>query len=284
MNGMNTPTNPGWHLDRETIIAYRDGQLGPVPSASLEAHLMRCPDCRAAIAAAASETASTSQDDRWAGVADRIDVPSRRLVDRRWWVQVTVGSPMLLRSAVLLAVVLAAVPLLLAFESPRAGVAAFWAMAPVVPLAGAAIAYRREIEPAGAMAAATPMASLPLLLVRSLVVLAAAAPVSALTALLLPVPWHLLIGWLLPGIAFSAVVLAVGTRVDPTTTAAGLAMAWTSVVAASVYRWRHLDLEAQLRTSFVNGPAFQLTMVIVGCAATILYWSRRDQLTTWSPA
>src|SRR5690606_6815582 len=172
----------------------------------------------------------------------------------------------------------------LALESPRAGVAAFWALAPVAPLAGAALAYRREIEPAGALAAATPMASLPLLLVRSLVVFAAAAPVAVLTALVLPVPWHLLIGWLLPGIAFPAVVLAVGTRIDPTTTAAGLAVTWTSVVAATVYRWRHLDLEAQLRSSFVNGPAFQLTMLLVGCVATALYWSRRDQLATWSPA
>lgn len=281
---MNTPTTPGWHVDSESIVAYRDGHLGPVPAASLEAHVLRCATCRAAVAAAADDTARIAQDARWSAIADRVDTPDRRLVDRRWWVQVTAGSPMLLRSAVLLVVVLAAVPLLLALESPRAGVAAFWAMAPVVPLAGAALAYRREIEPAGALAAATPMASLPLLLVRSLVVFAAAAPVAALTALVLPVPWHLLIGWLLPGIAFPAVVLAVGTRIDPTTTAAGLAMTWTSVVAASVYRWRHLDLEAQLSRSFVNGPAFQLSMVLVGCIATALYWSRRDQLATWSPA
>ena len=281
---MNTPTTPGWHVDRETILAYRDGQLGPVPAASLEAHVMRCETCRAAVAAATDDTARAAQDARWSAIADRVDTPDRRLVDRRWWMQVTAGSPMLLRSAVLLVVVLAAVPLLLALESPRAGVAAFWAVAPVVPLAGVALAYRREIEPAGALAAATPMASMPLLLVRSLVVFAAAAPMAALTALVLPVPWHLLIGWLLPGIAFPAVVLAVGTRVDPTTTAAGLAVAWTSVVAASVYRWRHLELEAQLRTSFVNGPAFQLTMVLVGCVAAIFYWSRRDQLASWSPA
>lgn len=281
---MNSPTTPGWHVDHETIVAYRDGHLGPVPAASLEAHVMRCATCRMAVAAAADDTARVTQDARWSAIADRVDLPDRRVVDRRWWIQVTAGSPMLLRSAVLLVVVLAAVPLLLAFESPRAGVAAFLAMAPVVPLAGAALAYRREIEPAGALAAATPMASLPLLLVRSLVVFAAAAPVAALTALVLPVPWHLLIGWILPGIAFPAVVLAVGTRIDPTTTAAGLAMAWTSVVAASVYRWRHLDLEAQLRSSFVNGPAFQLTMVLVAFVAAALYWSRRDQLTTWSPA
>ena len=278
---MNTPTSPGWHLDPDAIVAYRDGHLGPVPAASLEAHLLRCERCRTAVAAAAGDTAA--QDSSWAGIADRIDAPSRHLVDRRWWVQVTAGSPLLLRSAVLLVVALAAVPLLLALESPRAAVAAFWAAAPVVPLVGTALAYRREIEPAGALAAATPMASLPLLLVRSLVVFVTAAPVAALTALALPVPWHLLIGWIIPGIAFPAVVLAVGTRIDPTTTALGLAMTWTSIVVATVYRGRHLDLDAQLSTSFVNGPAFQLTMALVGCVAAAVYWSRHDRLATWSP-
>ena len=283
---MTDPMTPAWHLDPDAIAAYRDGRLGPVPSASLEAHVLRCADCRAAIAGAAvaEREAYSAQTARWSAVADRIDVPARRLVDHRWWVQVTVGSPLLLRSAVLLVLALAAVPLLLAIESPRAAAAAFWAVAPVVPLAGAALAYRREIEPAGALAPATPMASLPLLLVRSLVVFAAAAPVAALTALLLPVPWHLLIGWLLPGIAFPAVVLAVGTRADPTPTAVGLAMAWSTVVVASMYRLRDLDLDAQLRASFLNAPAFQLSMAIVACVAAAVYWSRHDQLTTWSPS
>lgn len=285
---MNHPTSSGWHVDPDMIAAYRDGRLGPVPAASLEAHVLRCGDCRAAIAAAADEADDTAahaaRAARWADVADRIDVSARRLVGRRWWMQVTVGSPLLLRSTVLLVLALAGVPVLLAIESPRAAAAAFWAVAPIVPLAGAALAYRREIEPAGALAAATPMASLPLLLVRSLVVFAAAAPVAALTAVVLPVPWHLLIGWLVPGIAFPAVVLAVGTRADPTPAAVGLAVTWTTVVVASVYRLRDLALETQLQASFLNGPAFQATMAVVGCVAAGVYWSRHDQLTTWSPS
>lgn len=283
---MTDQTTPGWHVDPEAIAAYRDGRLGPVPAASLEAHVLRCGACREAIAAAATtdDGAHAAQTARWAAVSDRIDVPARRLVDRRWWVQLTVGSPLLLRSAVLLVIALAGVPLLLATESPRAAAAAFWAVAPVVPLAGAALAYRREIEPAGALAAATPMASLPLLLVRSLVVFAAAAPVAALTALALPVPWHLLIGWLLPGIAFPAVVLAVGTRTDPTPVAVGLAVTWSTVVVASMYRLRDLDLDDQLRASFLNGGTFRVAMTLAACAAAAVYWSRHDRLATWSPS
>lgn len=283
---MTDQTTPGWHVDPEAIAAYRDGRLGPVPAASLEAHVLRCGACREAIAAAVTtdDGAHAAHTARWTAVSDRIDVPARRLVDRRWWVQLTVGSPLLLRSAVLLVIALAGVPLLLATESPRAAAAAFWAVAPVVPLAGAALAYRREIEPAGALAAATPMASLPLLLVRSLVVFAAAAPVAALTALALPVPWHLLIGWLLPGIAFPAVVLAVGTRTDPTPVAVGLAVTWSTVVVASMYRLRDLDLDDQLGASFLNGGTFRVAMTLAACAAAAVYWSRHDRLATWSPS
>jgi hypothetical protein len=283
---MTDQTTPGWHVDTESIAAYRDGRLGPVPAASLEAHVLRCAACREAIAAAAAadDRSHAAHSARWTAVADRIDVPGRRLVDRRWWVQLTVGSPLLLRSAVLLVIALAGVPLLLAIESPRAAAAAFWAVAPIVPLAGAALAYRREIEPAGALAAATPMASLPLLLVRSLVVFAAAAPVAALTALALPVPWHLLIGWLLPGVAFPAIVLAVGTRTDPTPVAVGLAVTWSTVVVASMYRLRDLALDDQLQASFLNGGAFRLGVTLAGCAAAAVYWSRHDHLATWSPS
>ena len=279
---MTTSTPSGWHVDATSIAAYRDRQLGPVPAASLEAHLLRCATCREALAAAVDDEARASRTARWAAIADVIDRPERRSVDRRWWIQVTVGSPLLLRSAAVLVVTLAALPLLLALESPRAAVAAFWAIAPVVPLAGVALAYRREIEPAGALAAATPMAVLPLLLVRALVVLVAAAPVAVLTALALPVPLHLLIGWILPGLALPAIVLAVGTRIDPTTTAVALAVGWTSVVVASVYRMRQLELEEQLRASYLNGAAFQLTTCAIAVVAAAIYWSRHDDLAAWS--
>jgi hypothetical protein len=279
---MTTSTPSGWHADADSIAAYRDRQLGPVPAASLEAHLLRCAICREALAASVDSEARASRTARWSGIADRIDRPERRSVGRRWWIQVTAGSPLLIRSAVLLVVTLAVVPLLLALESPRAAVAAFWAIAPVVPLVGTALAYRREIEPAGALAAATPMAVLPLLLVRSLLVFLVAAPVAVLTAVALPIPLHLLIGWILPGLAFPAIVLAVGTRIDPTTTAVALAVGWTSIVVASVYRMRQLELDEQLRSSYLNSPAFQLTMFAVAVAAATVYWLRHDDLATWS--
>jgi hypothetical protein len=281
---MTTSTPSGWHADTASIAAYRDRQLGPVPAASLEAHLLRCASCRSALAASVDDEARASSAARWAGIADRIDRPERRSVDRRWWIQVTAGSPLLIRSAMLLVVTLAAVPLLLALESPRAAVAAFWAIAPVVPLVGTALAYRREIEPAGALAAATPMAVLPLLLVRSIVVFLVAAPVAVLTAVALPIPLHLLIGWVLPGLAFPAIVLAVGTRIDPTTTAVALAVGWTSIVVASVYRMRQLQLDEQLRTSYLNSAAFQLTTLAVAVAAATIYWVRHDDLATWNPS
>ena len=281
---MTTPPDQGWHLDPHSIVAYRDGRLGPVPAASLEAHVLRCAACRTALAESAAASMSERHADGWDAIADRIDRPSRRFVDRPWWVHVTVGSPLLLRSAVILLVTLAAVPLLLAFQSPQAAAVAFWSVAPIVPLAGATLAYRRDVDPAGAITPSTPMASLPVLLVRTLVVFAASLPVAAVTALLLPVPWHLLVGWMLPGFAFPALVLAIGTRVDPTPASIVIVVAWTTTVVANVYRLRDLGLVEQLESSAINAPAFQLSITVVGLVAAATYWSGHDRLAAWSPS
>ena len=277
-----TGTGHGWHLDTESIAAYRDGRLGPVPAASLEAHVLRCAACRAALATASTSTMSTRRIDGWAAIADRIDRPSRRLVARRWWVQVTLGSPLLLRSALVLLMALVAVPSVLAFQSPQAAAAGFWSVAPIVPLAGATLAYRRDVDPAGALAPSTPMASLPLLLVRTVVVFAASIPIALMTAVLLPVPWELLIGWLLPGFAFPALVLAIGTRADPTPAAVMVVVAWSTGVVADVYRLRDLGIVEQLERSAVNAPAFQLSITALGLIAAALYWSGHDRLVGWS--
>ena len=278
-------TGQGWHVDIESIVAYRDGRIGPVPAASLEAHVLRCSACRAELAkASASAEVSERRTDGWAAIADRIDRPSRRLVARRWWLQVTLGSPLLVRAAAVLLVALVAVPSVLALQSPQAAAAGFWSVAPIVPLAGAALAYRRDVDPAGAMAPSTPMGSLPLLLVRTLVVFAASVPVAALTAVLLPVPWELLVGWLLPGFAFPALVLAIGTRADPTPAAIMIVVSWSTAVVADVYRLRDFGLVEQLERSVVNAPAFQLSITALGLVAAAMYWSGHDRLPGWSPS
>lgn len=268
-----------WHVPSDSFADYRAERAGPISAASLEAHLLHCADCRTALAETTDQVAQAS---RWAAIVDEIDRPTYRLVDVPWWVRITVGAPSLMRAAAALFAVLVGLPLALAIESPRAAVAAFLSIAPIVPLVGATLAYRSSVDPAGTLAAATPMASLPVMLVRSLVVFAAAVPVAFATAALLPVPIHLLVGWLLPGLAFSAIVLAAGTRFDPAPLACALAIAWVGIVVSTVRRLGDVRLEQGLGDMFVNQPALQAGLLALAAVAGGLYWSRRNLLSPWS--
>ena len=55
-------------------------------------------------------------------------------------------------------------------------------------------------------------------------------PIGLLTSVLLPVPTSMLLGWLLPGLALCAVVLAAGTRFDPAKVGAALVIGWAAFV------------------------------------------------------
>ena len=124
-------------------------------------------------------------------------------------------------SALALLVGLLAVPVILSITNPRAGIAWFLAVAPAVPVAGAVLAYRVASDPAGEIAVASPLHTFRIVVMRTAVVLAAALPIGLLTSVLLPLPTSRLLGWLLPGLALCAVVLAAGTRFDPAKVGAG---------------------------------------------------------------
>ena len=133
---------------------------------------------------------------------------------------------------------LGAVATVLAFSviaahvDPR-GYSLFLALVPLVPLAGVAVAFGPGVDPTYEIGLAAPMRSLHLLLVRSLAVLATSALLAALGALALPGIGFETVAWLLPALALSALVVALGTRFDPVRSAAGVAAAWIALVGVS---------------------------------------------------
>jgi hypothetical protein len=155
-------------------------------------------------------------------------------------------------------------------------------LAPLAPVIGAAAAFRPALDPAGHLAAATPLASMRLVVLRALVVTTAAVPLGLLTAIVLPVRTVLLLGWIVPGVALCLVVLAAGTRFDPTRLAAGLAVSWLMVVTSFAYGARRGDVTARLSEWIINQSATQMTFALVAIVAAAVLIVRRDSAVNWT--
>ena len=271
-----------WHPTPDGITAYATATGSSVELDSVEAHVVRCDRCRQQLRSITSVGRSGEEDVVWAAIADRIDRPSRWARLGPWWLRVTLGSPLLAAATGVLVASLLVVPLAVGAANPSAGATVLLALAPLAPIAGALLAYRPEIDPAGSMTGATPLASFTLVLTRAAVVAGSAAPAAMVAAALLPAELSLLMGWLLPGLALSLLVLAAGTRTDPTRLAGVLALGWATAVLVAGSRLRHLPLEDMLNQMFVNQLVTQLTFTTVAALAAATVMVRRDRL-EWSP-
>ena len=156
---------PEWHAPPDQLAGFRDGTIGPVLAASVEAHLVTCTHCRTALAAVTP--GDVRQERMWARIADEIDRPRRAFTPRRTWARVTLGSPPLLVATLLTVLAVVVVPLLVGQLNTRAGVTALLGLAPLAPVVAAAAAFRPSVDPAGQLAAATPMATMRLVVLRA---------------------------------------------------------------------------------------------------------------------
>jgi hypothetical protein len=125
------------------------------------------------------------------------------------------------------------------------------------------------------------MATMRLVLLRALVVAIAALPVGIAIAIALPVRTSLLLGWVVPGLALCLVVLAAGTRFEPTRLAIGLALGWAALVTTFATRARRGDVAARLSDWIVNQPATQLAFAVIAIAAAAVLFVRRDAAVNW---
>ncbi len=271
-----------WHVATPQLAAFRDGSIGRVHAASVEAHLISCPTCRQVLAAGSDASASERQQRMWAHITDEVDRPGRQARFNSVWARSTVGSPPLVAAAVVALLLALAAPVLADALSPRAGVAALLAFAPLAPLLGVVAAFRPSSDPAGEITLATPIATMRLVLLRTLVVAIASIPVGLLTALLLPVRTSLLLGWVLPGLALCAVTLAVGTRVEVGRLAVSLALGWGVLVSMLARDIGRGSITAALSDWVVNQPTAQITFALVALAAGLVLAARRDDLVAWS--
>jgi hypothetical protein len=271
----------GWHAAETELSGYVVGSTPPMLAASIEAHLLACAGCRARLARLAGETERTQA---WERLADSIDRPSPRLVERlpgqHWLARSTIATPAMLWSALAAVVLVGLVPLLTALLAADAGLLALLIVAPLAPVAAVAIAYRGWADPVGEMSLAAPAAGLRLVAMRALVVSLVALPLSFAVFWVVDrwvedIPMSVVAAWCLPGLALAALVLLAGTtRFDPVVVAAVVSAAWgfAAATAATVRR----TLRPEIFIDIIASPAVQVAALVVALAALLLTAARRD--------
>jgi hypothetical protein len=236
------------HVGEDLLASYAAGTVGPVVAWSVEAHLTGCAPCRSALSAyvdaerlarnrsALLVRAAIGDGGRVRRLLCRCGVPDHLL-------RLLAATPSLRRSWLLSIVgVLAAV----AGEAAAvrygwisggrrvgqagyrdvAAVAPFLLVAPLLVLAGVAVAFLPRFDPAYHLAAAAPFSGFTLLLVRTVCALAVALVPVAGAAFVLPGPGWLPVALLLPSLALCAFALAAATVMDPRAAAVTAGVLW----------------------------------------------------------
>ncbi|PVG84298.1 hypothetical protein DDE18_01310 [Nocardioides gansuensis] len=262
-----------WHAQPADLAAYVAGEQDPVLAASLEAHLVRCADCRASLARAGAgeRRGSADTERRWAALTEVVDAPSQHHLAR-----LGVSTRPLLGAWLAAVLGLIAVPLVLTMVAGTRLESMVLALAPIAPAVAVVLAYRDSADPAGEISLAAPRAGLRAVSARALVVGAGALPLGVGAALVAGFPVHLALSWLLPGLALSALVLLAGTtRLDPAWVLAVLGSAWALVVGLPGASRR---IPAREMAELLATQPVQLTALAVAVLALGLTFTRRERV------
>jgi hypothetical protein len=220
-----------WHVDELALARWADGADGGTTGASIEAHLLRCADCRARLPRPAA------LDAVWTRVRDEIELPRPSRLERLLGAMrlpandariLAVGPAFRAAWGSALVLLLAFVVLAASWDGQR-GQWVFVLVAPLIPVIGVVMCYDPELEPALEQETAAPYSRLRLVLLRSAALLATGVPVTLAASAVLP--WHLAVLWLLPALGFTAAVLAMSTWMPPLRAGAVVVAGWVLVVS-----------------------------------------------------
>jgi hypothetical protein len=240
----------GWHLDRRTARRYASGEVGQVFAASVEAHLVACAGCRELLVPLVDRPRLGAI---WDQVAERVDAPQPGPVERLLCrigvrpdtARLLSAAPSLSGSWLMAVAATLAFAVIAAVAGPR-GTLLFLTLAPMLPVAGVAVAYGRGVDPAYEIGAAAPFSGFRLLLLRSAAVVATTTVLAGVAGLLLPATGWTGAAWLLPAFALTTLTLVLSVRFAVLHAAAGVAAAWVVAVIAS-------QAEAGGRASLADG-------------------------------
>jgi hypothetical protein len=233
-------TTGAWHADGALLAAYHDQRLDAAARWSVEAHLTSCAACRLQARALVDEARLRRLR---AALIEEVEAPRPGMVERlllRLGVadhtaRLLAATPAL-RGSWLLAVaaVLGFAVLAARLGSGQDADLAFLFVAPLLPLAGIAVAYGPGVDPTYEIGLAAPLGSFRLLLLRAAAVLGTATLLAAAASLALPQLGPGAAGWLLPSLGLTASSLALATTVAPLRAIGITAGAWVLAVVVTV--------------------------------------------------
>ncbi len=247
-----------WHLDERLLLAYVGGRADAVRGNSVEQHVLRCADCRArlnqmvhdpmlAVVWGRVEEAVQSPTPRAQRALHRLGVPDQDAL--LLWAAPAFRAPWLAAIAITLAFTTLAT-----LSSDSRGLVFFVLVAPLIPVAGVALAYGPDADEAHETAAPTPYSALRLVLLRTVAVLATTMPATVAASALVPGSHVLAVAWLAPAVAAVAATLALSTWMRVTWAAIGVAVGWcvlTAVLAGPALSTPTLVLSAALLPAYV---------------------------------
>lgn len=275
-----------WHVAADELQAYVADVAPTLSAASIEAHLLACADCRATLATVRRSAESTTDaisrtEALWARVADRVDQPRRPLRSSTRTLHVSLASPPLLAATAGVAATLLVAVGVVSVVSPHWSFPVQLALAPLAPVVASLVAFQPGVDPAGQLAEATPLAGarLPLLraLFATLLSLVSGIAATAFSAM----PLNMVALWLLPGIAFAAIIFASATVLNPTRIAAPLILGWTVLVTDWSRRHRAVLTAETVRNLLTNEAALGWALIGVTFAAIVVVYRRRDATPVW---
>ena len=274
-----------WHVDAALLERYASDRLSAAGMASVEMHVTSCEQCRSQVAARGDGPAQARVK---LSLDEHLDTPPAGWLERALRLgglrdsdARIIGATLALHGSWLVASVLTLAFVVLATTTgpERAGLAAFLVAAPLVPLAGVALAYGPRVDPTFEIATAATLPGARIVALRTVAVTAPAIPAISVLSLFLPVG-PLAFAWVLPALGLAAATLALGTLMPLARAATGLAALW--VVGAGV------GLAGAPRTSaqaFVSGiaafrPTGQLLFAARAAVSFLLAALRRAEFET----
>lgn len=262
------------HVEAELLAAYASGDVDGAHAFSIEAHVVDCADCQAAVGRL---VAPARVQHVWADIEDRLDAPRVGPVEA---VLGRLGVPdhlarLLAATPSLSMSWLSAVALVLGFAVTGAhegeqGLLMFLCVAALLPLAGVAAAFGRGLDPTFEVAVAAPFSNVRLLLVRTAAVLVTTIALAGLAALTLPGVGWTAAAWLLPSLGLTAMSLALATYIAPLSAFATVTTAWLAIVILSA-------LDPGDRLAAFDGRA-QIAFVVLAAGGAIVLALRQDHL------
>jgi hypothetical protein len=269
-----------WHATDGALVEYHAGRLDAVQTSSVEGHLLSCEACRRRFAG------SLPPQDRhrlWSAIVARTDPVTVRPVERvllltgvREPVARLLAATRSLTVSWLVAVGFALAFAVVAVRAGSAGYTLFLTVAPLIPLAGVAVAYGPGVDPTYEVGTAAPFSSFRLLLLRGIAVLGTSCLLVGGAALALPmVDWRAA-AWLLPAFALSTLSLALSSYWSPRWAFGFVGAGWIGLVMSS-----QLASGAAMAMFHTAG---QVCFAGAGAAAFFIIISRRESFERGRPA